>query len=227
MQELYDEEMRGNRLSQLLIGAVTGAVVGAAITRFKSFHVREGFTRMLPSVALWIAFSLYWTIASRNQASTERGESNASTMVHQSLLGIAMLMLLLPIPGLLTRILPQSNVTLVLGLAIQITSLALAVWARRHLGRNWSAEVRIAVDHELVRSGPYRRLRHPIYTAMLGMFAGSAICSGELHSLIAFVLMSLLYVRKIRLEERILRQTFGSAYDSYRRDSWAIVPLVF
>lgn len=103
----------------------------------------------------------------------------------------------------------------------------MAVWARRHLGRNWSAEVRIAVDHQLIRTGPYRFLRHPIYTAMLGMFLGTAIASGQYHALLALALLFLAYLRKTRLEEKILRQTFGAQYDAYRRDTWALVPLLF
>jgi len=75
---------------------------------------------------------------------------------------------------------------LVLGVAIQTAFLLLAVWARRHLGRNWSAEVRIAVGHELVRSGPYKYLRHPIYTAVLGMVLGSAVAVNQFHALLGF-----------------------------------------
>lgn len=59
------------------------------------------------------------------------------------------------------------------GAILQAAFILLAVWARRHLGRNWSGEVRIGVDHQLLRTGPYRLLRHPIYTAMLGMFLGT------------------------------------------------------
>ena len=100
----------------------------------------------------------------------------------------------------------------------------LPVWARQHLGRNWSSEVRIAVNHQLIRTGPYRRLRHPTYAGMLGMFLGTAIVSGEFHSLVALLMMSLLYWRKIRLEEQILRKSFGANYDAYRRDTWALIP---
>ena len=103
----------------------------------------------------------------------------------------------------------------------------LAVWARRHLGRNWSAEVRIAVNHQLIRTGPYQFLRHPIYTAMLGMFLGTAIASSQYHALLALALLFVAYLRKTQLEEKILRQTFGAEYDAYRRDTWALVPLLF
>src|SRR5262249_286857 len=114
-----------------------------------------------------------------------------------------------------------------IAVAIQAAFLLLAIWARRHLGRNWSAEVRIAVDHHLTRTGPYRWLRHPIYTAMLGMFMGTAIASGQYHGLLGLTLLFVAYLRKTRLEEQILQQTFGAEYDAYRRGTWALVPLLF
>ena len=103
----------------------------------------------------------------------------------------------------------------------------LAIWARSHLGRNWSGEVRIGVDHELVRTGPYRLLRHPIYTSMLGMFLGTAISSSQYHALLGLGILLLAYLRKTRLEEQILQQTFGTEYEAYRRQTWALVPLLF
>lgn len=79
----------------------------------------------------------------------------------------------------------------------------------------------------MIRSGPYRVLRHPIYTAMLGMFVGTAIASGQYHALVGIALLISAYLRKTRLEEDILRQTFGADFEAYYRDSWALVPYVF
>jgi isoprenylcysteine carboxyl methyltransferase (ICMT) family protein YpbQ len=100
----------------------------------------------------------------------------------------------------------------------------LDVWAIRCLGRNWSGAVTIKVDHQLIRTGPYRLVRHPIYTAMFGMFLGTAIVGGELHGLLALLICTIAYWRKTRMEERGLRDVFGQAYDDYRRTSWAFIP---
>ncbi len=133
----------------------------------------------------------------------------------------ALLLLILPMPGLNDWFLPRRFKFLVLGGAItQAGFLLLAIWARRHLGRNWSAEVRIAEDHELVRTGPYRLLRHPIYMAMLGMFPGTAIASSQYHSVVGLAVLVAAYLRKTRLEDQILAQTFGDEYDAYRRETW-------
>ena len=100
----------------------------------------------------------------------------------------------------------------------------LDVWAVRCLGRNWSGAVTIKVGHELVRAGPYRLVQHPIYTAMTGMYLGTAIVSGELYGLLAVVVCAIAYWRKTRMEERGLRDVFGQAYEDYVKDSWALFP---
>jgi protein-S-isoprenylcysteine O-methyltransferase Ste14 len=186
------------------------------------------WNRVLPSVVLWIVFSVYWSIESRNSAPTHSSESKPSTVLHQLLLNVALILLIWPAPGMRGWFLPMRFHSLVaVGASIQAACIVLAVWARRHLGRNWSAEVRIAKDHELVRSGPYRILRHPIYTAMLGMFLGTAIASSQYHALVGVALLIVAYIRKTRLEEQILLQTFGTDYEAYRRDTWALAPLVY
>ena len=83
------------------------------------------------------------------------------------------------------------------------------------------------MDHELVRTGPYRLLRHPIYTAMLGMFLGTAIASSQFHALLGLAILVVAYLRKTRLEDQMLAQAFGADYNAYRRHTWALVPFLF
>ena len=176
------------------------------------------------SGVLWITFVAYWSATAKNASATKSSESKASRGVHENLLVASFLFLFIPIPGLTARFLPESNIFVVAGLVVQALFLLLAVWARRNLGRNWSGAVTVTVDRQLVRSGPYGLIRHPIYTAMLGMFAGTAIRSGELHALIGFLLLTAAYVRKIRIEEDSLRGVFGAEYDGYSRTTGALVP---
>ncbi|MGB7624320.1 MAG: isoprenylcysteine carboxylmethyltransferase family protein [Terriglobia bacterium] len=179
------------------------------------------------SLALWLLFTIYWSIAARDSAPAKTSESVWSRRLHLILVNGAVLLLVLPVPGLTRRILPVSHFLVAAGLLIQTAFLLLIVWARRHLGSNWSGEVRIATGHQLVRSGPYRILRHPIYTAVLGMYCGTALVSAQIHAPLALVLVTLAYWRKIRLEEQALGEAFGADYDAYRRDTWALVPLLF
>jgi protein-S-isoprenylcysteine O-methyltransferase Ste14 len=179
------------------------------------------------SVVLWLVFSVYWGIAAKNASTVKSAESAKSRQFHMLLLNGSLILLLIPVWGLQGRFLPTAPALPLIGLAIQIAFLCFAIWARRHLGRNWSGEVTVKVDHQLVRNGPYRLVRHPIYTAMIGMYVGSAIVSGQIHALIAVAIVTAAYWRKIGLEKDALRGVFGTEYDEYRRHSWAVIPPIW
>ena len=182
---------------------------------------------MRAAVVLICLFSVFWSIASKNSAPAQSSESRFSRVFHLTVLNGGMLLLIFSVPGLTRRFLPSSPLLTVAGLAIEIAGILCAFWARHHLGRNWSGEVRIATGHQLVRSGPYRYIRHPIYTGFLAMYAGVMLVSGEMHALVAFAIIVLAYWRKLLLEEKFLSQNFGPAWDDYRRDSWGLVPPLF
>jgi protein-S-isoprenylcysteine O-methyltransferase Ste14 len=212
---------------QLAVVILIGVTLRLGMTRL-GWRLPSLENRMMPAFVLWILFGLYWASAARNSAPTKSSESLVSTYFHQFMLGAALLLLILPLPGLTGWFLPWPiHFLAAAGAVVQAGFFGLAVWARRHLGRNWSAEVRIATDHQLVRTGPYRWLRHPIYTAMLGMSLGTAIASGQYHALLGLALLVVAYLRKTRLEDQILAETFGADYDAYRRHTWALVPLLF
>jgi protein-S-isoprenylcysteine O-methyltransferase Ste14 len=214
-------------IKQLALAVVIGVILRFVMTKL-GWHPSSIENRLIPALVLWVIFGLYWSTAGLNSAPTKSAESWVSTYFHQFMLGAAFLLLILPVPGLTGWFLPwRLHFFVAAGAIVQAGFLLLAVWARRHLGRNWSAEVRIAVDHQLVRTGPYRLLRHPIYTAMLGMFLGTAIASSQYHALLGLTILLVAYLRKTRMEEQILHHTFGADYDAYRRDTWALVPLLF
>src|SRR5579862_1613211 len=103
-------------------------------------------SRTFPSLLLWIAFFTYWGVAGRNSAPTEKSESTASIWVHQIAMTVALLLLFIPVPGLNGWFLPElSHVPVIAGATIQAAFMALGIWARVHLGRNWSGRVRIGV----------------------------------------------------------------------------------
>jgi protein-S-isoprenylcysteine O-methyltransferase Ste14 len=176
--------------------------------------------------AEWAVFILYWDAAAKNSSPAKVSESRKSRRVHELLLNVGLLLVIVPVPGLRERFLPDKELVAWTGLSIQTAAVALGIWARRVLGSHWSGEITIKVDHQLIRSGPYRLVRHPIYTAWLGMFAATAIVSGQIHGLIGFAMAAFAYWRKIRLEEANLKNAFGSDYEAYRRETWALVPWV-
>jgi protein-S-isoprenylcysteine O-methyltransferase Ste14 len=182
---------------------------------------------MWTSIAMWCVIEIYWDAARKSAAPASSSESRASRWRHLLLTSAAQILIFIPIHGLRQRCLPASAIVTAAGLTLNVMGLALAIWARRCLGRYWSGEITIKVEHKLIRSGPYRVLRHPIYTALLSLYAGTAIVSGELHALIGLALVILAYLRKIRLEEANLMKAFGAEYRDYRADSWAMLPGLF
>ena len=109
-------------------------------------------------------------------------------------------------------------------MALVALGLGYAAQARRHLGANWSATVTLKQGHSLIRSGPYRHVRHPIYTGRLLAFAGSALALAQWRGLLALLLVTGSLWLKLRREERWLLQHFGDDYAEYRKTSWALLP---
>jgi protein-S-isoprenylcysteine O-methyltransferase Ste14 len=152
--------------------------------------------------------------------------NNRLAAFHQNLLLLSLLLLFAPVPWLSWRVLPAGAFWAVIGIVVHVGSFGLAIAARRALGRFWSGAITQKEGHELIRSGPYRLVRHPIYTAMIGMSIGTALVSGDAHAFLGAGLMIGAYVRKIRLEERNLDEVFGSRYEEYRRTTRALIPWV-
>ena len=168
---------------------------------------------------LWLAWAFYWWLGARDVKETTRRESTISRLLHvipMMLAGVLLWMPRLPVLGLDHRFLAWTPWNGLAGTTIAAGGFAFMVWARRHIGRNWSAVVTLKQDHELVTSGPYALVRHPIYTGLLLAFIGSAIALGHCRGLLAVLVMCLTVLRKYRLEERWLRECFGVAYDAYR-----------
>jgi protein-S-isoprenylcysteine O-methyltransferase Ste14 len=180
--------------------------------------------------ALWISWGVYWKLAAGNVKPTTRHESFASRMSHAIPLMLAVLLFLIrDQPGhlLFGQIWPRSPETFWGGVALIVAGFAFTVWARLVLGRNWSATVTIKADHELIQSGPYRWVRHPIYTGLLVAFAGSALSLAEWRGLLSCVLLLLAFVIKLRIEERWMTEVFGPAYEQYRQRVNALIPFVW
>ena len=176
--------------------------------------------------ALWLLWFLYWKYAARGLKPVERRESLASRLGHIVPLVIAGLLLAFPtVPGWLgQRLWTRSWNHYLLAVGIVALGLGFACWARRELGRNWSGTVTLKEQHELIRSGPYRWIRHPIYTGLLLAFVGTAMARDEWRGVVAVLIAFVALWRKLRLEERWMRELFGAQYDEYRRHSWALFP---
>jgi protein-S-isoprenylcysteine O-methyltransferase Ste14 len=178
---------------------------------------------------VWIAFLLYWRIMAAGTKATQRLEPAASRILRALAFLVAIALFFvdrIPIPWLYKGFLPQGFWTFWLGAAITVAGLLFAVWARLHLGANWSRDVTIKQDHQLITSGPYALVRHPIYTGILAGFAGSVIALGQMRGIVAFVLIFAALWYKLRLEEQWMREQFGATYQMYARRVSALVPFI-
>jgi len=130
-------------------------------------------------------------------------------------------------PGfLIQRAIPEGLAIGLTGTIITLLGLGFAVWARVHLGKYWSGLPAIRVDHKLIRTGPYSLVRHPIYTGILFAIVGTAIIFGEPLGLMVFFLILVIYLWKIRVEEKYLHDEFGEDYSRYKKEVPALIPLL-
>jgi protein-S-isoprenylcysteine O-methyltransferase Ste14 len=179
--------------------------------------------------AVWIVFLTYWQIKAGNTKTTQRLEPVASRILRVFIFLIAISLLWttrIPLPWLYFQLWPAGLWPFWLGVAVTIAGLLFAVWAREHLGRNWSRSVTIKQGHELITTGPYAVVRHPIYTGILGGFLGMAITISQVRGFIVVVLIFLVFWFKFRMEEEFMRSQFGETYATYARKTAALVPYV-
>jgi protein-S-isoprenylcysteine O-methyltransferase Ste14 len=175
----------------------------------------------------WIAWALYWmTMAFGAKRTVERGGFFGYRVVAGLLIGG------LIAAGRLLHVSAHARLwqtNLALGIAtdaVVLAGAAFTVWARITLGRNWSAEVTFKEDHELIESGPYALVRHPIYTGLIVMALGTAISYGRASGFGLLVALCGGLWWKARLEERIMSRHFPGAYAAYRARVRAIIPFV-
>lgn len=182
-----------------------------------------------PFAVLWLAWLGYWIVAAQNTKATRRRESLVTRLPTVVLTVLAAALLAFrdqPLHWLEERFLPPTMMAYWLGLLMIAAGLAFAVWARATLGRNWSNTVTVKQDHELIRTGPYRYVRHPIYSGMLFAILGTAIAFGEWRGLLAFALLTGSLLLKLRMEERFMRESFPDEYPRYRAEVPALIPFL-
>ncbi len=176
---------------------------------------------------VWVFFLVYWQIKAVGTKATQRIEPAASRILRVFIFLIAIALLWttrIPLPWLYLQLWPVGLWPFWLGAAVTIAGLLFAVWSREHLGSNWSRSVTIKQDHELITTGPYAVVRHPIYTGILTGFLGMAIAISQARGFIVFVLIFLALWLKLRMEEKWMRSQFGEAYATYARQTAALVP---
>ena len=180
-------------------------------------------------IAGFVVFgAIFFFMARRSRDKTRRADPRSIIAIFIQALAFAIAWMIGRKP--FTPFLPidwraQYIVTAIIVLLV-IASLIFVTAAVRTLGKQWSLQARVLEHHELIRRGPYRIVRHPIYTGMFGMLIVSSMAHGHwLGLIIASFVYYLGTVMRIKSEEKLLREQFGSEYDDYTREVPAFIPI--
>lgn len=177
--------------------------------------------------SLWGLFILYWLAHARGNKKSVYRQSRWAWLLYLTIFFV-FVNAILPLRRLRIRVLPYTIVTQTTGIVLCAAGIALAIWARRVLGTNWSGMVTLKEGHVLIRHGPYRFVRHPIYSGVILAVVGSFAATLPTWQGLVCVLYLLVGLRvKSLQEERLLARQFPAEYASYRRDVKALIPFVY
>jgi protein-S-isoprenylcysteine O-methyltransferase Ste14 len=185
---------------------------------------------LLATVFVWMALVVVWVVGALRTKRTVRRQSSASQLLYTAILVAGVYLIFAKqsgIPWLDRQLFPVTVPIALVGLLAVLMGVAFSIWARLILGGNWSNRVTVKENHTLVRSGPYRMVRHPIYSGiLLGMF-GSALQRGGIRCFAGVLICALSFWLKTRAEEHFMVQSFGEQYLQYRHRVKALAPFIF
>jgi protein-S-isoprenylcysteine O-methyltransferase Ste14 len=178
---------------------------------------------------IWILLALFWILSGINNKQSLHKESFFKR-VFLYWLPILLSILLLG-PGnwfghslIRENFVEHTNLVGRIGLSISFVGLLISCWSRYLLGKNWSLSVQKKEKHELIKSGPYSILRHPIYTGILLIFIGNTLIVGDYRGIIAVLIVFLSFWFKLKKEEKWLTELFGEKYIQYKKNTKAMIP---
>jgi protein-S-isoprenylcysteine O-methyltransferase Ste14 len=176
---------------------------------------------------LWIVLGVYWAGSALRQKATKKEEHFIERLRHLVPVMVAFFLLSQSDASygwLGLRFVPERGTLNLLGLVLAGAGVAFAIWARGRLGRNWSAAVSIREQHDLIRTGPYRAVRHPIYTGLLLAIMGTALIVGEFRALLAFAIALASFYLKARKEDAWLAREFGETFEGHAMQTGLFLP---
>ena len=177
--------------------------------------------------ALWMVLSVVWLVALLRTKRTQERADFGSRLLYGLPVFVAFLLLFnenIHFGWLESKIIPRSIWVEALAVLLTAAGIAFAIWARFYIGENWSSAVSIKVDHQLIRTGPYSWVRHPIYSGLLLAMIGTAFARREPRGVLALVLLWLGFWIKSRMEEGFMHKAFGPEYQEYSRSTGALIP---
>jgi len=186
----------------------------------------------------WAAFLLVWGVTAFFVKRDVRGGGYAAAWQRYWLLRLAVGVLIVFLAMRVARRAPSSGAVFLRGIftlppalgwaaaAFTAIGIGLAVWARLYLGRNWSPRPAVKEHHELVTTGPYAYVRHPIYTGIMLATLGSALV-GMIFGIVMFIVISIVFTLRISKEEKLMLELFPRQYPEYQKRTKRLVPFVW
>jgi protein-S-isoprenylcysteine O-methyltransferase Ste14 len=178
----------------------------------------------------WAVVITIWIVTSFTSKRTIRRQSIGSRLAQLCLVLLGALLISGKVPGgalLGWQVIPKSTAADYVGLMLTLTGIGLALWARFALGKNWSGTVTLKQDHVLVQSGPYRIVRHPIYSGFLLALLGTASLHGTANAFFGVAVIALAFRLKSLTEESFMTEQFGQQYTTYKHAVKALIPFVW
>lgn len=175
----------------------------------------------------WYVFGAYWIVNWLRVKPAKAREKSLDRLLTAGVVVIALSLLFANwtrIGPLRLRFVPEERWIAWVGIVLTWLGIAIAVWARYCIGAYWSARVMLREGHQLIRSGPYAVVRHPIYTGMLLGAIGATLVAGEWRGVVAVILLFAAHSRKAIREEALLTKEFGDEYTSYRKHTGFLFP---
>lgn len=193
-------------------------------------------TTQIVVLVCWIIFVLYWLISATSVKPTQETRGWLAGNWQRILLVIGFLFMGdfrflgrvgIPVDTLAILLIPHNMIINVAVVILMISGLATAIIARRTLAENWSGAVTLKKDHELITTGPYHYVRHPIYTGILLMAFATTLSFGTLSACIGFLIILLGIWFKLKEEEALLAEHFPEAYSSYKNRTRILIPFLW
>lgn len=177
--------------------------------------------------SLWVIFCFYWVVSALRVKRTQQMEAAGRRFGTVAILVVAAFLIFarrVNLGILSRRFIPQSEAIKAASIILVAVGVAIAIWARRHIGEYWSSRVALKEDHHLIQSGPYARVRHPIYSGMLLAMIGTGLFVGEWRAIIGVLLVFAAHWQKARREEKLLATQFGPTYQEYCGRTGSLIP---
>ncbi len=184
-------------------------------------------------VICWLIYLLYWTVSAFfiKKSAEKKNWRQKSGILRLPLAILLFYYIIMKKPASLaltstfgSLIFRSTLVLHIFGSILTVTGLLGALWARTIIGRNWSGYVTYKENHELLTNGPYRFVRHPIYSSIFLMILGTFVYSGLSFVLAMFVLLLFVFLSRIKKEEKIMIGLFGKKYEDYMKNTYALIP---